>query len=477
MLVDADCFGDIVQSIASKPNAFAVCVVGNECPGSSTQCQAIHVPALDRQGIQVILKACLHQCGTNAIKLRNTSGDDITVHPSCLVAITAWKSEMQTEMWNSLLTAPAKTCAQVLSITPADHYSTSPWGRTFRNADRTCEPEEACSFQYHCRVKASVLELLMKHSGHEGVLLVPKSETLNRADERFSVVWHPDSTFEQVTTFAASIDHQLGIARSTTGTLHYGVRVHTDHFAATFAKAFPHKTVPPVLVTHFLAKIAPTPMGASSENVREWLSVHGIKGKPVRALNTSTWLISTVDKPLRAFHTWGCNSVLLSPVQPKTDRTKPTIVAGQQRQDKSWKSLAALDDELQGVGDPWAQWLSSSGASASSSMPSEPSTTESTSRLHTQMSIQQSELRTMKEQMTALEDKFSQKDKTDAAWKTAIARDMKSFKAEVKHDFQQLEAKHQSTFEAALANTEAKITQSMQSSIQQLQQFMIDQAS
>ena len=78
--------------------------------------------------------------------------------------------------------------------------------------------------------------------------------------------------------------------------------------------------------------------------------------------------------------------------------------------------------------------------------------------------------------MSVLEEKFSQREKTDVAWKTAMTRDMKAFKSETKHDFQQMEAKHQSTFEAALANTEAKITQSMQSSIQQLQQFMLDQA-
>ena len=180
MLANADCVGDIVRALASKPKAFAICVVGAECPGFDTSCQAIHVPALDKQGAQVIIKACLHQFGTEPIRLRTTSGDDVAVQPSCLSAITAWKSEMKAETWALLLGAPAKTCAQVLCITPADHYSTSPWGRTFRNEDKTCGPEEAQSFQFHCRIKSSALELLMKHSGQEGVYLTPKSETLNR---------------------------------------------------------------------------------------------------------------------------------------------------------------------------------------------------------------------------------------------------------------------------------------------------------
>lgn len=470
MLADAACVGDVVRNLSTRPNAFAVCVVGAECPTFTTPCQTIHVPALDKQGVQVIVKACLHQFGQRKIQLRTTSGDDVTVHPSCLAAITAWKAEMKEDLWASLLTSPAKTCAQVLCITPSEQYSTSPWGRNFRNADQSCVPEDASSFQFHCRIKQAAIELLMKHSGKEGVHLTPKSETLNRADEKYSVIWQPDATFEQVREFADSVEHQLGIARSTTGSLHYGVRVHIDHFPATFAKAFPRKTIPPMLVTNFLAKIAPAPTGASSENVRAWLAVRGIKGKPIRALNTSTWLISTVEKPVRAFHTWGNNSVLLSPVTPKNERSRPTIVAGQSKQEPSWKSLASLDDELQGLGDPWAHWASSSTGSASSRLSSEKSTAEPSIRAQTQLSAQQVEITTINK------EKFNQREKTDASWKTAIARDMKAFKAEVKHDFQQLEAKHQSTFEAALANTEAKITQSMQSSIMQLQQFMVDQA-
>lgn len=456
-------------------NILAQLIILSSKMGFDTPCQTIHVPALDKQGAQVIIKACLHQFGTDDIKLRTTSGDNVAVQPSCLSAITAWKTEMKEDMWTSLLGAPAKTCAQALSITPAEHYSTGPWGRNFRTGDQTCEPEEAQSFQFHCRIKSAALELLMKNSGQEGVYLTPKSETLNRADEKYSVIWQPESTYEQVGDFAASLDIQLGIARSTTGTLHYGVRVHTDHFAQVFSKAFPHKAVPPVLVTHFLAKIAPTPTGASSENIREWLAVHSIKGKPIRALNTNTWLISIVDKPVRAFHTWGPNSVLLSPITPKNDRARPTVIAGQQRQDPPWMSLASLDDELQGPGDPWAKWNSTSSASTSSGKRSDHSTVD-TVRAQQQTSIQQAEINSIKEQMSVLEEKFNQREKTDAAGKTAVTRDMKAFKSEIKHDFQQMEAKHQSTFEAALANTEAKITQSMQSSIRQLQQFMLDQA-
>ena len=173
--------------------------------------------------------------------------------------------------------------------------------------------------------------------------------------------------------------------------------MHSDHFAQVFTKAFPHKTVPPMLVTHFLAKIAPTPTGALGENVRDWLAVRGIKGKPGRALNTNTWLISTVDKPV------GNNSVLLSPVVPKNDRARPTVVAGQQRQDPPWVSLASLDDELQGLGDPWAKWNSTSGGSTSSGKRSDQSTVEAV-RTQTQVSIQQAEINSIKEQMSVLEE-------------------------------------------------------------------------
>lgn len=145
-----------------------------------------------------------------------------------------------------------------------------------------------------------------------------------------------DSSWQQVLDFASSTEWSLGLARSGGDTIHWGIRVHSDRFAETFAKAFPSKPIPKVLVTHYLAKVTPIPLGASAENIRTWLETQAIPGKPIRPLNSTTWLVSTVNKVQRQFLTWGSTSVLLQPVQSWQDKTRPTVLAGQKAQLRPW---------------------------------------------------------------------------------------------------------------------------------------------
>lgn len=474
MLVDANEAVTIAQSSEPKPPAFAICVLGPECPLSHAGCHRIHVPAADRHGMHVILKGCLHQCGSTTVSLRAKQGDDIKVENSCLTSITAWKPEMTEQLWEQLLKNPARTCATVLSLKPADHYCSSPWGRTFRDEHQPCEPEAAVSFQYHCRIRESALQFLMKRSGREGVYITPKSETLSRADEKFMVIWHPESTWTQVKAFADSLECQLGLARSTTGSLHYGVRVHADNFTEVYTKAFPTKSPPNVLITHFLAKVSPTPVGATADNLREWLKAQGLRGKPVRALNTSTWLISTVERVSQQFLTWHGNSVLLTPIQSRIEKTRPTVMAGKKRQDRADAISDDFEDPWMSE-DPWSRWSSESKSTASSSS-SDRTGGETTTKMTQQMTHQQKEMQSMKTKLQNLEAKLDQKEQTDQAWKTAVSRDVRAFKDEVKTDLQRMETQYQNSLESALARTESKISASVQDSIQKLQQFMIEQS-
>lgn len=57
------------------------------------------------------------------------------------------------------------------------------------------------SFQHHVRNRATVIEVILKRSGLEGIYAAPKSETLNRADEQYAIVWRPHRAFEQTKDF------------------------------------------------------------------------------------------------------------------------------------------------------------------------------------------------------------------------------------------------------------------------------------
>ena len=112
MLCNQNDAKDIVDSLKTKPKAFAIAVLGHECTVTGSTCHAMHIPALDRHGKQVILKACVHQLGAEHICLASRKGDNIQVAESQLVAITGWKHEMTADLRQALLSAPAKTCAQ-----------------------------------------------------------------------------------------------------------------------------------------------------------------------------------------------------------------------------------------------------------------------------------------------------------------------------------------------------------------------------
>ena len=476
ILLDAECAPDFAKSLKPQPDSLAIAVVGRECTLDPEGCQSINLPVLDRHDAQVIIKACLHQCGKNKITLKTKAGDDIPIEDSKLVAVTAWRNELSSDSWSSLVQSPAKFCATQLSITPSEHYSVSPWGRVFRDEGTVCEPDSASSFQYHVRIKTTGLNAILKRSGFDGIYVTPKSETLNRADEVYAVVWQPQSTFQQVSEFAKSLDHQLGIARSNAGSVHHGVRIHSEHFAETFSKAFPDKKVPPVIVTHYLAKVSPTPIGASTDNVRTWLQSQGIQGKPVKALGSSAWMISTVDRPKRGFLTWGSNSILISPITPWSEKAKPTVVAGQARiQHALLGSDDPFEDSLQSA-DPWATWTPSSSASSSSAVTRDSSSSGLSGPVQSQVNTHQTEISMLKDRLTTLESQAEQREKTDQAWKANMTRDMKAFKSDIRQDLQTFQSSYESSLTKALQQTESKLGQNMQDAIAQLQQFMLQQS-
>ena len=163
-------------------------MLGHSCNIQGSKCCPIQIPAEDNSKAKVVLRGCLHQIGTNLICLASKSESDVHVEASCLAAVTVWKSEVSIDTWDQLVKSPAKIAAQLLSITPSEHYATPPWGRVFRDLDRACEAEFAISFQYHTRIRMSALNLILARSGMEGAYVTPNSETLNRADEQYAVI-------------------------------------------------------------------------------------------------------------------------------------------------------------------------------------------------------------------------------------------------------------------------------------------------
>lgn len=208
-------------------------------------------------------------------------------------------------------------------------------------------------------------------------------------------------------------------------TFHYGVRVHAEDFADTFRKAFPLKKVPPHLVTKFLAKVSPVPVGATHDNLREWSETQKVKGKPIRALNATTWLLST----------WGLDAVMLVPISWQ-ERTRPTVLGKKSRPFNGLDDDDMTEDWMQ-TNDPWAGWKSSASSSGgSSSSTREPKASHVSTQVQMQVSAQKKELETIQARIQTLEENADQSEKNNQAWKTNITKDLRSFKEEIRHGVQ-----------------------------------------
>ena len=323
-----------------------------------------------------------------------------------------------------------------------------------------CEPQDASSFQFHARIVSKSLHVILKRSGMDGVYITPKSETLNRADEH--IVWMPNSTLAQVKEFAKELEWHLGVARTGHENTQWGIRVNADDFAKTYTKAFPLKQVPQHLVTHFLAKISPVPIGASRENIKTSLQVQKIQGKPIRPLNPSAWLLSTVERMSKKFLTWGSDAIIVTPIQSWQERTRPTVVAGMQsKPKKQWESFPTEEDPLQHH-DPWAEWSAASSSAGGSSSSRDGAG---------QVAKQQTELDLIQARLKTLESKSDIAEKNNQAWKQTMTKDFRAFKDEVKLEVSNLEKRLQS----ALSTTEGKLEQSLTNAVDQLKNFILMQ--
>lgn len=85
LLIDAAACDDFVKSFPHKPACLALVILGQECPWASSSCKKVHVPAVDNKDVQVVLKACLHQVGSQTVSPMSKPDADVPVAESHLV--------------------------------------------------------------------------------------------------------------------------------------------------------------------------------------------------------------------------------------------------------------------------------------------------------------------------------------------------------------------------------------------------------
>ena len=328
----------------------ALAVVTQHCPfGAHGGCNKVQIPVA---GNPVLIQVCLHQCGAKQIVVAKEK-DAIKVADSSVVAITAYKDEIDPEAWRLIVMSPVKaTMDQLGAPDEFKSFLGPPWGRSWQSDKKQVQPQSATSFQVFVRIPMSRLESMIKLSGNGGVYVTPRSDG-SAPDTKYAVIWLRGSPLEVVKQ-ASDVPH-LGLVRIArrNGQTSMGVRVRRDEFGKHFARLRPGEDVPHVEPVHYLIKLKPVPSGATAQEIGQWISSMKWPARPIKALGQGTWLIGCTDPDFQPepFALWGDQNILVQRIEQREGKKSTPVLAG--KVDRA--------DPLEGPGDPWSAYLSRQG--------------------------------------------------------------------------------------------------------------------
>eukprot|EP00438_Fugacium_kawagutii_P000084 Skav218698 [mRNA] locus=scaffold1346:239565:244640:+ [translate_table: standard] len=337
----------------------AILVLG-ECPCQDTlRCNRIEVPAIDNLQRPALLSCCKHDMGDKHISVKSSSPVKVDINATAVIAVTLFRDEMESNAWNAVIQAPVKAAvAEMSQLGVQTQFPCPPWGRSWRSGGETVKPSAAMSFQCHMRVLAKDLHSYLKISGVSGLYIVPKSED-KVPDNAFSVVWL-DHGIAQLKILAAASEHSLGIVRVCKGKQaksSWGIRFQKDYFAAAHKKLKPNTEMPIQLDIHHVAKVTPTPAGASLDEVQKWITQNKWKAKAMRQIAVQTWLIGFSSKIDECWADWNGQTILISWMPPRNEKPLNPMVAG------TLPKKPKVNPDADSPGDPWASYISQTGAS------------------------------------------------------------------------------------------------------------------
>ena len=334
----------------------AIVVLGR-CPvEGSKHCQRIGLPVFNANRQPMILDCCMHQLGSKHLKTSTLKTGDIDVVDTSVLAFTVFKDEIDSNTWGKMIRSPIRTIFEILhSIDMVLQLPVPPWGRSWRNSKGVSSPEQADSFQCHVRVETKKRNDLLRISGQVGLYTTPKDQH-KKVDSDFGIIWL-DLPLEQLKVTASTYPKGLGlvkIVKTKMAKVSRGLRVASVDFQDAFKHFKPSHDVPEVVNVTIVAKLSPTPVGASMDDLKKWLKQLGWKAKPIRPLKQDTWLLGFEEQIDDQFVKWGDATMLLTWLPDRHDMQSKVIIAGDVQKPRGKEGPAAPSDLLQ---DPWMTYL------------------------------------------------------------------------------------------------------------------------
>lgn len=445
----------------------AILVLGS-CPAiESKHCKKVITPAFDKAGKPVLLSTCLHNVGKQMVRIQEQSKTaDVAVSSTVVCALTIYKDEVDEECWTQILEAPVKVCFDfLLQAGVSLNLPCAPWGRSWKNAQGKCVPLLADSFQVHIRLTADKKEAIMKVSGIAKLYVTPKSES-HLVDEEYSIIWM-DKGLGELKVIAASCQNHFGLIRivkSNGKKTNRGIRFHKDKFKEMHELLKPGMTVPLQMTCTYFAKLAPTPLGASHDQVQTWLKEINWMAKPVKPLGSSAWMIGAPEKFEATWASWNNQLLLLTWFPPKNSHEQKVVVAGAVKP----KPIAADGGKSNEISrlhtDPWANYVRQSGRPLDSDMPKEEAKSSATiprvttGPIEDRFTKQDQQIDALKTSLQAMTTRLDLQDKKHESFQQDVKLEIATVKSDMASQCQKLTSSFEDTLNRSLRRQDSQLS-------------------
>eukprot|EP00438_Fugacium_kawagutii_P035289 Skav201140 [mRNA] locus=scaffold4217:208928:214363:- [translate_table: standard] len=341
------------------------------CPQTKDGCcKIVCVPAYNELNEPIVVSGCLHNVGAKPVKMATPHGADVVIPESCICAVTTYRDEVEDSTWAELIQHPIKQTMNILQDSGVVIQTMgTPWGKSWWGNKGKCTPEMATSLQVHMRIPKSKLKEVLRASGAQGLYVNPKNDK-GVIDTSYAIVWS-DQPIAQLRVTAATIQASLGlvrITRSQSKKTTRGVRVHADDFADTFSQMKPSEEVPTHIQVQHIAKLAPTPVGVSQDELRKWIAKVGLDARPIKPLSHRAWLLGFATKVDTTWYTWNSQVMMLTFLPPRDQEVVKPVVAGH----VPIKEETSSSNKMMLQSDPWAPYLAKQAMASGNLTPAAP---------------------------------------------------------------------------------------------------------
>eukprot|EP00438_Fugacium_kawagutii_P000180 Skav214258 [mRNA] locus=scaffold2045:510766:512697:- [translate_table: standard] len=292
------------------PDESAIFLIGQ--PPVTCQATRIVAPALNSTQQTCLLAGYLVQMGEKEVICNEEDEATIQCHEVQVCSITMWAKDWSPERWKEIQSAPVKQAKQILEADGVQASMQTPYGRTFHRDEAPCAPHESTSIQFHCEVKVTALRSLLRHSGFNGVYVVPKGQD-GRPCQNWRIVW-VDLPIKRLETVAMTHPGTAGLVR---GRRTPGIRCEQMQFPEIWKLFHGDSPAPEQTPEGDLYKVQNLPYGVDKDVLEKWLSSTGWSAFPLKSIGARAWILKAASAPQTEVMSFNTQPVIIRRMKQK----------------------------------------------------------------------------------------------------------------------------------------------------------------